>query len=801
MLKNYFTIAWRNIRKNGLYSVINITGLSVGIAFTLLIAAFIWSESQVNRGLKDADRQYILQSRWKVPNMGAEITTLGPLSKALQEQYPQLVAHSLRMDGISSNVSSAPDKHFRGSILLADSSVLTMYGFNMLGGDARTALQAPFSVVLTADAAQQYFGTTQAVGKTLEIENFSGDRKPFQVTGVIEVPAKNSVSYIASPEGNGIFISLHHIDYFGRFSVDDWRNQYTLGYVTLQPGATPEALAKAMQQLVKAHAAPQVAANLEPYAMPLREFYLNENRGLVRKMLYALSCIAVFILLMAIVNFVNMSVSRSASRMKEIGVRKVMGGLRRQLVAQFLTESTVLVMLATALALALCVPLRNWFGQLVGTPLPPLSAFPASFALIPLLLALVIGLLAGVYPAFVLTRLRSADSLKGKLSAVKDHVFLRKGLVAFQFGTAIIVLVCAIVVSQQIKLFFSGNLGYNKDYVVSAQVPRDWSKKGVQHMLGVRDQLASLPQVRNASLSYEIPNGNNSGAFSVFRQGMDSTSAVNVEMLQTDEKYLSTYNIPLAAGSFFRDANDTTRVVINAKLAASLGWKDPSEAVGAMIRVPGNPTPIPVAGVVRDFHFSSMHEAISPTVFVPVAVNTSYRYLSLQLKPGAATDAIAAVEAKWAELMPGTPFAYSFMDDSLAKLYRTELQLKKAFYTATGISLLIVLLGVLGLVSLSVQKRTKEIGVRKVLGASVQGIVGLFIKEFLLIIGIATLVACPLAWFFMRSWLDNYVYHVDMTAQPFLLTAVTLGLLTSLLIVLQTLRTALENPSKSLRSE
>ncbi|MEP7233564.1 MAG: ABC transporter permease, partial [Ginsengibacter sp.] len=329
MLKNYFKIAWRNIIKSRFYSSVNIIGLSTGIAFTLLIGAYVWSELQVNKNLKNADRQYILQSKWKDPNQGLELTTMGPLAKALREQYPDLVANYYRWDGVTSNVSKG-DKSFREGLQICDTSMLKMYGFSLLYGDAKTAFDGPFSLVITGDRAKKYFGKTDVVGQTLTIESFSGSKHDFIITGVLKNPSKNSITYLNDDNNNQFYISSNNINYFGRNM--DWPNQYIVGYVELQKGVKPMDLEKPMQYLMKQNAPPQIAAGMTPYLVPIKDYYLSSNNGLVKKMLYALSAIAVFILMMAIINFINMSVSRSATRMREIGIRKVLGGLKKQLI-------------------------------------------------------------------------------------------------------------------------------------------------------------------------------------------------------------------------------------------------------------------------------------------------------------------------------------------------------------------------------------------------------------------------------------------------------------------------------------
>ena len=802
MFKNYFKIAWRNIIKSRFYSAVNIIGLSTGIAFTLLIGAYVWSELQVNKNLKNADRQYILQSKWKDPNQGIGLTTLGPLAKALRENYPNLVANYYRWDGVSSNVSKG-NKSFREGLQICDSTMFNMYGFTLLYGDPKTAFEGPFSLVITSDKAKKYFGKTDVLGQTLSIENFSGSRHDFLITGVLKKPSKNSVTYITDDNNNQFYISSSNIAYFGRNM--DWPNQYIVGYIELQKGVSPKDLEKPMEHLIRENAPQQIASGLTPYLVPLKDYYLNTNNGLIKKMLYALSAIALFILLMAIINFINMSVSRSGSRMREIGIRKVLGGLKKQLIFQFLIESMILVFFATMFSFIIYMLSKNLLSDILMTRLPSLTDFPFYYLVFPILLILLIGFIAGIYPAFVLSSLKSVDSLKGKLSSVKENIFLRKSLVVFQFAIATIAFIGAIIISKQINLFFSKDLGYNKDYIITAQLPRDWTPEGVRKMEDMRNQFAEMPQVRNVTLSWEVPDGNSAGSRSVYKVGTDSATAISSQLLVTDQYYASTFKIPMKAGVFFCAPGaftDSFTVVINETQAKALGWNNPQEAIGKQVKFQqGGGRVFTIAGVTTDFHFESMQDAIQPVTFLHVSVATIFRNFSFKIKPGDIGNSIAALQKKWSSLMPGAPFEYTFMDETLAKLYKSEIQLKKASYTATVLALIIVLLGVVGLISLSIQKRTKEIGIRKVMGSSVTAIMSLFIKEFLWILLIAGIIACPLAYILMNKWLQGYAYRVDISMEPFLISVLILGFITALLISIQTIKAALANPVESLRSE
>jgi putative ABC transport system permease protein len=802
MIKNYFKIAWRNITKHRFYSIVNIVGLFMGITFALLIGGFVWQELQVNQQLRNSNRQYFLTSIWKDPNLGNPITTLGPLSKRLKEDYPNLVANYYRWDGITSIVSKG-DKHLRQGIQLGDSTLLKMFGFTLLHGDINTALNNPFSVVITKAMAVKYFGKTDVVGEMLDIHSFSGEVKPFAVTGVLNEISENSVTVLNANNNNEVFIPTNTFSYFGRDDFESWNNAGLPGYIELKEGVIPAALKQPIAQLIQKNTTGIIKENLTVKPVLMKDYYRQDNNALVMRMIYTLSLAGLFILLMAVINFINIAISRSGARMREIGVRKVLGSLRRQLIFQFLTESFILTLVATALAVVAYPLMKPVFSEMVGKNIPGLQTFPTYFLSIPFALILMLAFLAGLYPAFILSSLKSVDSLKGKLKTAKENILLRKSLVGFQFTVAMIVLVAAFVVTQQVSFFFGKNIGYNKEYVVSSQVPRNWSPEGIRKMLTVRNEFVrDIPEIASATVSYEIPNGMNGGSPPMYKNGADSTAAVAMMGLATDENYLSTYKISLKAGSFFETLSlDSGKVIINEKAVQTLGFENASSAIGQQLKIPGDQTVFTVKGVCGDFSFLSMQSAVQPMVFFNVQFTVLHRYLSFKLKPGNVAASIAAIEKKWAQLLPGSSFEYTFMDDTLKKMYATELQLKKAAYTSTVLALIIVLLGVLGLVSLSIHKRVKEIGIRKVLGASLLNIILLFVKEFIIVIAVAALVACPLAYYMMKEWLNNYAYRINITAVPFIWTISALGVITLLLIGLQAFKAAQANPTKNLKTE
>jgi hypothetical protein len=404
----------------------------------------------------------------------------------------------------------------------------------------------------------------------------------------------------------------------------------------------------------------------------------------------------------------------------------------------------------------------------------------------------------------MLSSLSSIDALKSKTSTVQERVALRKGLVGFQFGTATVVFIGAIIVTQQIALFFSDRLGYDKEYVLSAQLPRDWTRTGVRRMSAIRDVFAGMPEVKDASLAWNIPNGFSGGGIGAFREGGDSTKAVVAEQLVSDEHFASTYRIPILAGVFFNAAGqpstrDSLLVVLNETAARALGWQRPQDAINMRVRLYNSPEAFTVSGVVRDFHFDAMNAAIKPEIMLHLSTSPYYRYLVFKLRPGNIGADIDVLQKKWAALMPGAPFEYQFMDETLQHIYAVELRLRKAASTATVLAFVIVLLGVLGLVSSSVRRRNKEIAIRKVIGASVGGIIRLFLKEYVPVLLLAGLVATPIAYFLLSQWLNDYATKIAITPWPFIGAIGVLGLIMIVLIAVQTLGAALRNPVKSLK--
>nr|WP_295935082.1 ABC transporter permease [uncultured Dyadobacter sp.] len=801
MLKNYFKIAWRHLLKRRFYALVTILGLAVGMTFSFLMMAYVWSELRVNAELRNAGNQYILRSKWTNPDMGVDMATLGPLAKTLKADYPNLVAGYYRYDAITVAVSKG-DKHFREDVQVGDASLLGMYGFPLLHGSARFALSTPDAIAITEEKAIKYFGKTDVIGESLTLHNFVGGKQEFQVTAVLKTLPDNSVTHLLSSQAE-IFIPFSSLE--GRKgSEDNWNFPYMVSYLELRDGVSPHELEKAIKQELNTHAPAGIRANLEVYLTPLDTYYREANNGIVRKMILTLSGITLFILVMAIVNFVNITIGSSASRLKEIGVRKVLGSLKSQLVGQFLAEAILLAFFAMVLALGFYELCRPLFAGIFGKPVRSLFALPPYSFVIPPIIAFLIGLLAGIYPAFVLSGIPSVESMKGKLKSVKASVVFRRVLITVQFVIALLVFAGAAIVSRQVSYFFNKNLGYQKESLVTVAVPRDWTPAGLTKMEGIRDELARMTEISSISLSYEIPNGNNGGHFGVYRSGQDSTHAIHTLFLGTDADYARTYGIRMLGGLFLQEKNTAyqpNRIVLNEAAVKALGYTSVPEAVGQQIRVETLPGVWTIAGVTQNFHFESMHQTIKPLAFVDVRGANSYRYLSIRLHRSDLSQAMSAIGTKWQELMPDAPFEYNFMDDTLQKLYESEVRLKKASQVATALSIVIVLLGILGLVSLNVSRRTREIGIRKVLGATGLHVMLIFLKEFLAIMLVAAGIAFPVAVVLGKNWLSTYAYRMDLGWGLFVGIAALFSVMLTALVWLQTLKAAMTNPVKSLRSE
>ncbi|WP_185218266.1 ABC transporter permease [Sphingobacterium mizutaii] len=798
---SYIKIAWRNISKKKLQNIINLIGLICGITFIMIVGAYIWDAKQVNAHLKNKDQQYLLQSSYKKEGLGLDITTVGALPKALAEEYPQLVKNYYRLDGLTCIVSNGTDKFEEGASL-GDPSLLAMFGFELHAGDINTALKDPFSLVITEAAAMKYFGRTDALGEQLSIRNFNGEKHDFMITGIIKPSYQNSVLELTPALRSDFFLPIASEKYFGR-DIDNWENPYIIGFLELQQNVSPGQLTTAIKTLVSKHTDKTFADNYSPDLKPLKSYYLESNDGAIQKMIDILLYIAGFILLMAIINFINFNLGQNIGRLKEIGIRKIMGAQSNQIASLLLTEYVILLCLILLICLPLYILAKPLFENIFMRRLPQLTELPYYFFLGILLFSILIGLISGLYPAIKLSRNSLLNSVKLQFDKVKNKHSIRKALLFLQFTTAIVILTSTIIIARQIHLFVNSDLGYNKEYILTVQTTRDWSPEGVRKTQTIQQELEKLNEIEDISLSYETPNNIVGKAEIALMDKSDEP--INSQMIISDSKFADTYQIPMLAGQFFSsnlvDSMAPQEVVINRKAMNVLGYEHADDIIGRNLRINGSNDPIKVVGITENFIPNSMHNPNTAIIWLNVAQNNFYRYFNIRMKPGSISNSIQNIEKNWHFLMPDAPFEYHFMEENIRKMYETELQLYRASISATVITLIIVCLGIIGLVSLSISARSKEVGMRKILGAKLSDLLVLFSKEYYLLFIASVLTAVPISFFMMKKWLTNYEFRIQISAWNYLLPILLLLALLAGLILFILYRNGRGNPIHRLKED
>jgi len=802
MLKNYILIAFRQFSRHKMFSALNVFCLAIGISFCLLMGQYILHEMAVNRGLRNVHQQYFLNSSWKIKNTGPEFTTIGPLTKALKSSYPGLVSNYYRFNPVT-NVVSAGDKHFKEDVSIGDTNFVSMYGYTLLYGDPTHAFTNNSSTVITEELAVKLFGDPNAINKTVTFTNTNGTTQDYKVTAVLKSPAYNSINNLLAGKGYSMFIPFEGNNYYqGGAGEDRWTDYFTVGYVELQPGVTPAQLREPIKKLLSTNSPETISKSLSVQLKPLDSYYLDVNNGAVAKTLSILSLVALCILLLAVINFVNIMIGTSSYRIREIGLRKVFGGRRRELIVQYLTESTVLTLFAVLLSILLYGIFRPIFNDILQTTLPPLNSFRSWDFVMLTGIIFFVGALAGIYPAFILSGSEMITSVKGKLESAEKGMWMRKSLLVLQFTIAIVVFIFSMTISKQVKYFFDTDLGYNKEQLmVITAFPKQWDSIGVARMEMIRNSLQTLPSVKDASVSFEIPERTPPGVFQVIPEGSKDNQVLSIQAIGVDENFGSTFGLQLLQGRFFRQKIGgfvSGETVINESAMKSFGWET---AIGKHLRFANGTGEITIVGVVKDFHLASLHESISPLCFTHVKDNQSYRYLAVKLKAGNLNRSIAQVKARWKELSPTAPFEFFFMDEKLQSMYQAELQLKKAAGIATVLMLVIVMLGIFGVLSLALTRRFREIAVRKVLGAEVHHILSLFIRQYAALLFLANLIAWPVTFYLSGLWLRQYVYRIEQPVEIYFLAGIFVSLVAFLLISMQCLKVALANPVNSLKSE
>ncbi len=825
MFSNYLKIAWRNLLRNRVNSFINIAGLAIGIACVILILFFVQDELRYDRFFKQADRIYQVNINGNLDgNEFLTSNTPPPLGKALVDEFPEIETYTrIHRPGdivVRYEEEKQTENYFtEKDILAVDSNFLQVFTYQLKEGDPATCLQKPNSIVLTEQTAKKYFGNSPALGKKLLFDN---ERTAYTVTGLMHnIPSQASWQF-------DMLASISSYPAVKRFSWS-WVWLQVDTYVKLRDkvSADKASLAKLEAKfpaMVKKHAATAFNRIGQPYdefikkggkwdvhLQPLTSVHLYSadiggrltTLGNI-KYVYIFSIIALFIIILACVNFMNLSTAQSAIRAKEVGIRKVLGSVKTQLVKQFLTEAMLYSLIATIIALVLVALLLNPFNAITGKTLSFNLLFSNNIWVFVLALLILTGLVAGSYPAFYLTAFKPVAVLKGMkiYQSHLGHNFIRNGLVVFQFTISIALIICTIIVFKQLQFAQSKNLGFSKENIIVIANSDRLGNKGESF----RQELTKLPGVMNATVSTGIPTKENFGDFYVPEPtGVDEHLAKDITLSSfiVDYDFVLTLGIQLLKGrNFSQDFNDSLSVILNEEAVKQIGWKDP---VGKYLNYPGNNNQrFKVIAVAKDFNTQSLRTVVAPFALFHSTSKTydlGISYVSVRVKPGDISHNLAKLAGTWKDFAPNTPFDYSFLDSEFDALYRSEKRMGTVFGIFTILSIFVACLGLFGLAAYTAERRTKEIGVRKVLGASVQGLVLLLSKDFVKLVLLAAVIAFPIAWWGMSKWLEDFAYRITIGWWVFIVAGIIALLIALFTVSFQAIKAAVKNPVKNLRTE
>lgn len=795
MIKNIFLVALRNFKRDKGYSLLNILGLTIGITFSLFLIFYIKDELSYDRYNKDADRIYRINAyiKEKDKDMMKWTSTPFPLAPALKKDYPE-VAEAVRFVGNGKTMFRKGElKFYEEKVYYTDSNVFKVFTHQFIEGSPQTALNLPNSLVLTQTLAEKYFGKNQSfVGRVLQ--NAKGDN--FKVTAVVKDVPKNS---------HLIFNLLMSRNTLPPDFANNWGGFGFYTYVLLKPNSNPAAFEKKLRALYDKYLASifvQFNVKIDFIVQRVTDIHLHsvtdgepEELGSI-SYIYIFSAVALFMLLIACINYMNLTTARSARRAKEIGIRKVSGSTQGQLVAQFLVESTLTAVFALLLSIGFIALFLPAFNSLAGKSISFKTLLEPATFLILLAIILFVGLVGGSYPALYLSTFNPVNILKGSLSKSSSNAVLRRVLVVVQFSISMVMLICTWVVYGQLKYLRNADLGFNKEQVLSVAANADSDIR--DKILAFKNAVRNNPQVLSISTSQNTPGsgGINFNLFSVetkkgfIDQGLDNYAI--------DEDFLKTLGMQVKQGRNFTGLSDTLRsVIVNENLVKYFAWDNP---LGKRIKFPGDTSGryMEVVGVVKDFNQKSLYNPIAPLL---LRYSPNNNNLQLKLNPSTIAAAIASVEKSWKMAFPELPFQYTFLDQDFYSQYAADQKRGKIFTAFSILTIMITCLGLLGLVAFTTQQRQKEISIRKIMGASVREIIPLITNNFIVLVGISCLVAFPVAYLFMHKWLSIFPYNTGLHITPFILSAITVLVITLLTVIFHTVKAALASPAENLRTE
>ncbi|MGA0559807.1 ABC transporter permease [Larkinella sp. VNQ87] len=802
MLRNYLKIAFRNLLKHKTFGFINIVGVAIGLACFLLIALYVRDELSFDRFHTKADRTYRVLRTFMNSNDGTVELKLGtvapPFGPLIKQDFPEAeqVVRVLHSSGLLRYGEHAYDER---KLFFAEGNLFKVLDFKVINGNPEQALANPFSIMLSQPMAEKYFGKEMPMGKSIRLDN----QIDFMVTGVFEpLPAQSHIH----PDFLVSFTTLNDNRIYGAEGLrTNWGNNSFLTYVLLAKGANPDKLVKAFPAFQNRRIEPKASTYSVLNLQKLTDIHLKsdtddalEADGDIQYV-YLFSAIGLFILLIACINYMNLATARSAGRAKEVGMRKVVGAFRQQLIGQFLSESLLLVVFALVLAVTLVIVSLPFLNDFTQKQLTLNQLLDPVFLSIIAGITLMTGLVAGSYPAFFLTSFQPVSVLKGKIAAAMRTGRLRQALVVTQFSIAAVLIISTVVVYNQMDYIRNYKLGYQKDQVVLLRTVED----STIDYEALKQELKRNSAVLAVGQSSRIPSGRLLDSWDSYVSKGDSMAPTKVVLkaLTIDHDFISTYDIKLAAGrNFSRDyaTDDTAAFIINETAARMLGWQKPEQAVGKAFGYGQRRGQI--VGVTKDFHFESLRQSIPP---IAMFINPNFNnWLSVHLAGGAGLqNGLAHLESVWKRRFPDRPFSYEFLDQRFGRLYTTEQTQQMLFGIFAGIAILISCLGLFGLSMFMAEQRTKEIGIRKVLGASTPGLVALLSTELLKLVLIALVLASPVAWWAMNQWLEGFVYRTSISPWVFIVTAVIALLIAFATVSFQSIKAALMNPVKSLKTE
>ena len=800
MFKHYLLTAFRNLSRQKVYSFINIFGLSIGLAACLLIFLFIQDERSYEDFHTKSDSIYRLACEYFLPNDGGseKMAAIGPaVSNFVLQDYPQVEA-AIRVRQRSDQVIEHPTtrERFYETIYFADSNIFEVFDLPLLAGNPQTALKDPLNVVISRSLAEKYFGQTNALNQTLK---FPEDTVELTVSGVMENMPGNTHLRM------DVLIPHHLLERFGVF-LSSWWSFNTQTYLLMAENADIEAFKKDIKRISARHIPDQEEGSgyrQEYFLQPIKSIHLySKLRGEVSpnsdaKYVYIFSAIGLFVLLLACVNFMNLATARATLRAKEIGLRKVVGANRSQLITQLLGESVIVSVFAMLLALVfvvLAIPILN---ELTGKSMEFNLADRGLFMLACLGFSVAIGMLAGVYPAFFLSAFRPSITLKGKISPVSGGNRLRKSLVIFQFVISTVLIASTLIIYQQLNHMQEADLGFQKDQVIF--LPTHGGVGTAESFVLLKKELEDLPYVQHTSVSSQIPGHSMNN--NVVRKGWtDDAEWSDMRYLSVDYDFIDLYGIKLIAGRSFDETYGTDEAegfILNESGVKRLGWKNAEEAIGQKLkwqRKLGR-----VIGVVEDFYFMSVQNPVEPFIFV--MDNHRVGYLSLRISGEDYAETLSQIEKKYGEIMPGRSFEYQFLDEDFDRQYNNEKRFGKLFIYLSSLAIFIACLGLFGLAAFSISQRTKEIAIRKILGATLSDLSVLLASNFLVLVLVAFALSIPLAWWGMHAWLEAFAYKIEPNIISFLAAGLIALGIASLTISFHVLKGARQDPAHSLRNE